>query len=78
MPDHGFKRGDRVEVVDRRSDLGLHSTHATVLYPERRGTVTYARKMRRVGVDLDGGGATAQILTRHLRKLSELEVLAEG
>lgn len=77
MRGHGFRTGDRVEVVDRRLDAGLHSSHIAVMQVGRRGTVTYHRKLRRIGVKWDDDGSTAQIRVRHLRKLTELELLAE-
>lgn len=77
MRAHGFRTGDRVEVVDRRDDAGLHSSHIAVMHVGRRGTVTYHRKLRRIGVKWDDG-STAQIRVRHLRKLTDLERLAEA
>jgi len=72
---HGFKKGDRVAIVD--GDVERHGGTAP-LEPGKRGTVTYDRKLRRVGVKFDDDGSTAQIRTRYLRKLDELEVLVEG
>jgi hypothetical protein len=57
----------------------------------RRGTVTYHRKLNRIGVRWDDDDTPAQpmpivlglalegqIRVRHLRKLTELELLAEA
>lgn len=44
----------------------------------RRGTVTYHRKLNRIGVRWDDDNTPAQIRVRHLRKLTELELLAEA
>jgi hypothetical protein len=40
--------------------------------------VTYDRKQRRIGVMWDDDGSTAQILVRHLQKLTPVELLAEA
>jgi hypothetical protein len=68
---HGFRRGDRVKLVTMTEP-------PSVLRSGRRGTVTYDRKQRRVGVMWDDDGSTAQILVRHLQKLTPVELLAEA
>lgn len=48
------------------------------MYPGRKGVVTWGKKLRRVSVTWDDDGTCAQIRVRFLRKLHELEVLAEA
>jgi hypothetical protein len=76
-PGHSLREGDRVEVIDLQEDPGLHSTHMAVQLGGCRGSVTWDKKYGKVGVRLDDK-TDILIQARHLRKLSDLEVLAEG
>jgi ribosomal protein L21E len=73
---HNFREGDRVEIIDRQDDPGLHPTHMAVQLAGLRGTVTWDKKDWKISVRLDDE-TNILIQPRHLRKLSELGLLAE-